>query len=212
MSHQQRLLLGLLIVFAGWVLSNHATAVLFPLVHGQSCAVEFLGTRCDLAPDRVQPPNRHALLGLLVLGTMIGLRLFARTRVVYPFAMIFGTLCLFTIGYDALARQPIINSVKIVNDTINILGAVIAASFALLLVILRRHGWPLGALVRAVVASYAIKVASVAMFLSVMGAVHGATELFLLYIFYAFGAFSLHLMTISDFIARTAVPPQEAVT
>ena len=85
----------------------------------------------------------------------------------------------------------------------------IAASFFLLLVILRHQRYPLLGVARAAFASYSIKVVSVTAFIAVREGIFGATELFLLYVVYAFGAFSLHLMTVCGFIASTAARPEK---
>ena len=93
----------------------------------------------------------------------------------------------------------------------SISSSVIAASFFLLLVILRQEQYPLLGLARAAFGSYTIKVLSVTAFIAVREGVYGATELFLLYVVYAFGAFSLHLMTVCGFIAKTAARDKEAL-
>jgi len=204
MTYQVRLLWALAIVFALYAVSNFVMAALVPALYGIDCSVHFLSTQCTFEADSVRPFWSYAILGALVVSAMLGLRIFGRDTVTYPFLMLFGGLALGAIAFDLALGKPVINGPKITNDTINILGSVIAASFLLLLVILRRETYSLASVARAATASYAIKVASVSFFIAVCEGVFGATELFLLYIVYAFGAFSLHLMTVCGFVARTA--------
>lgn len=204
MTYQVRLLWALAIVFALYAASNFVMAALVPALYGFDCSVHFLSTQCAFEADSVRPFWSYAILGALIVSAMIGLRIFGRDAVTYPFLMLFGGLALGAIAFDLALGKPVINGPKITNDTINILGSVIAASFLLLLVILRRETYSLASVARAATASYAIKVASVSFFIAVCEGVFGATELFLLYIVYAFGAFSLHLMTVCGFVARTA--------
>jgi hypothetical protein len=204
MSYQARFMLSMAIVFAFYVASNFATASLVPFVYGVPCQVSYLSTQCAFGADKVESVNAYIILGSIVGMTLVALRWFWRETVIYPFLMLFGLLCMAAIGYDLLLDRPIINSEKIVNDTVNILGSVIAASFTLLLVILRHQNYSPLVLAKSACASYAIKVVSVTFFVGVSSGIHGATELYLLYVVYAFGAFSLHLMTVCGFIAKTA--------
>lgn len=210
MTYQTRLSLGLAIVFAFYVASNFATAALVPAVYGIPCTVDFLSTQCAFEADKVESMTAYWILGGGIGLVMLALRLFWRDSVIYPFMMLFGILSLGAIAFDVAMVRPVINGPKITNDTINILGSVIAASFFLLLVILRHQRYPLLSVARAAAGSYFIKVLSVTFFIAVREGVHGATELFLLYIVYAFGAFSLHLMTVCGFIAKTASAEKEA--
>ena len=135
---------------------------------------------------------------------------FARHTVAFPFIALISLLCGLAILFDLGAARPIINAPKIINDTINILGAVIAASFALILIIVRREPFSLSRLAWAIVISFSIKTLSATAFLELRIGVYGATELFLLYLVYAFGAFTLHLMTVSGFVSTISMRPAGA--
>lgn len=211
MNSQTRLVLGLVTVFAFYVASNFATAFLVPFVYGIPCSVDFLSTKCAFENDALEPAASYYVLGASLLAVMAALRFLWRDAVVYPFLMLFGCLAIGAVAYDLTMLRPVINGPKITNDTINILGSVIAASFFLLLVILRREQYSILSVARAALGSYTIKVLSVTGFIAVREGVFGATELYLLYVVYAFGAFSLHLMTVCGFIARTASGEKEAL-
>lgn len=211
MTYQLRLIASLLIVFAFYSVSTLVTAALVPKIYGFACTANFLSVSCAFPKDTIGPVQSYALLAALVTTVLVVFRFFGRGSILYPFLTMMGIICLGTLGFDVLFQQPVINSPKIINDTINILGAVIAASFVLLLVILRHQPYGLPSLVRAAAISYGVKIVSVTFFIAVSRDIYGATELFLLYIVYAFGSFSLHLMTISGFIGTTPVAIEKAI-
>ena len=201
MTSQQRLIVALSIIFAGLALSTAATNALIVEVYGIPCSQSFLTSKCAFGPDQALGPDAFGALGLFLIA-VLGIAHFRfRSAVAYPFLMLIGGLCLAALALDTALGNPIIHAAKVINDTLNILGAVIAASFVLLLVILRNQPYSLPALLWAVILSFAIKTLSVTAFVELRGAVFGITELLLLYIVYAFGAFTLHLMTVSSFVA-----------
>lgn len=210
MTSQQRLIIALVIVFAGLAFSTAATNALIVQVYGIPCRQAFLTSTCAFGPDRALGPDAYGSLGLFLIIVLVIAHFRFRSAVAYPFLMLIGGLCLAALALDMLLGNPIIHAAKVINDTLNILGAVIAASFVLLLVILRNQPYSLPALLWAVILSFAIKTLSVTAFVELRGAVFGITELLLLYIVYAFGAFTLHLMTVSSFVARLAPQPSNA--
>ena len=210
MTAQQRLVAALVIIFAGLALSTAATNALITAAYGLTCSQAFLTSQCAFGPDQVLAPDAYAALGLFLLALLGLVHLRFRAAVAYPFLMLIGGLCLAALALDLILGNPIIHAAKVINDTLNILGAVIAASFVLLLVILRNQPYSLARLGWAVLLSFAIKTLSVTAFVELRGAVFGITELLLLYIVYAFGAFTLHLMTVSSFVASLTPSPLKA--
>lgn len=204
MTSQHRLVAALFIVMAGYALSTAATNALIRGVYGIACHQAFLTSQCAFGPDTALGADAYSVLGLFLV-IVLGLAQWRwRHTVAYPFLMLIGLLCVAALALDMALGNPIIHAAKVINDTLNILGAVIASSFILLLVILRNQPYSLAALAWAVLMSFAIKTLSVTAFVELRGAVFGITELLLLYIVYAFGAFTLHLMTVSSFVAGLA--------
>jgi hypothetical protein len=209
MTYQLRLLCGFALVFVLYVASNFATVLFVPTFIDVNCNLAFLVSECSFPSDTGDSMAGAAVLAASVIGFLTLARWKWREATAYPFLALFGWICLLAIAYDAVAGRPVINASKIINDTVNILAAVIAASFVLLLVIIRKENYSLLVLARAIATSFAVKVVSVTVFIAISELVFGATELFLLYVVYAFGAFTLHLMTVCGFIAKVAPSREE---
>jgi hypothetical protein len=121
--------------------------------------------------------------------------------------MLSAVMCAGAIGWDLIAQRPVLFGPRIINDTINVLGAVIAASLTLLIVLCRKLHFSLPRLSAAILISYGLTAASVTAFIELSFNVFGVTELFLLYVIYAFGSFTLHLMTVCGFVAKLPLTP-----
>lgn len=203
MTNQQRMIGGLLLVFIGYILSTAFTTSVIPFVFGYDCTQTFLSVKCDLPADQVRNGLSEAVMALYLAG-IAAVMLFKRQSTMYPFIMMTVVMAGLAMTWDAFIGNAILNSPKITNDTINILAAVIAASFVLILLILRKQTFSLIKLAQAILLSYLVKtVASIALVMVGLS-FYGATELFFVYVFYAFGAFTVHLMTVSSFIASQA--------
>ncbi len=200
MSPQLRLSIALAIVFGTYAASTVGTGVLVQWIYEFDCAQSYFNLQCAFPPDSAHVGPAYPVLALLLLLFAIAAWLFGRKRSAYPFLMFSVALCGAALLWDMLVLKPIIFGPKIINDTINILRAVIAASFVLLLVLCRAEQYSLRKLVTAVVSSYGLTALSVTAFVELSQSVFGVTELFLLYVIYAFGSFSLHLMTVSRFV------------
>lgn len=203
MTRAARLWSAMGIVLAIYLGSNLASARLLELAFGLSCAPGLFSVACGFQPDGGFDPLAYAALASAVLATFVLFRLRWYDRVAYPFVATLAMILLFSLGYDVAVGAPIIHAGKIVNDTVNVLGFVIFASFLLTLFILRHGRIPLLRVAAAAATSYFVKLAAIASFIAIQPQVSGATELFLLYVAYAFGAFTVHIMTVSSLIAAT---------
>lgn len=199
---QARLLAAFGIAFGGYGLWAALTGAMLGSVYGLPCQQRFFVVACDFANDTTAASASYpAMLALLVAAAAL-IRWRWRNASAYPFLMLSAALCGGALAWDMAASQPVLLAPKIINDTINILGTVIAASFALLVILCRRIHFPLGGFAVAVAASYALTLISVLAFVELSSSIFGVTELFLLYVLYAFGSFTIHLMTVCGFVSR----------
>jgi len=201
MSSQLRTSMALAIIFGIYAASAALTVGLVSSLYGFSCAQSFFTVNCAFPPDSAQVGPNYAVLALFLLVVSLVAVLKWRRAAAYPFFMLSAALCGAALLWDLVAQQPVIHGPKITNDTINILRAVIAASFVLLIILCRGQSYTLSRLSASVATSYALTGLSVIGFVELSESVFGVTELFLLYVMYAFGSFSLHLMTVCGFVA-----------
>lgn len=196
-------LLALVVIY--W-LSNEAGSWLIERQYGVGCGISFLSLSCGYPADSGYSDLAYALLGGMLVASVVAARLLWREHVVGPFIQLMGLIGLAAIGWDVLLQRPVLNSAKIINDTENILSFVIFASFVLLLAILRKRRFGLGTIVVAFLVSFTVKIVMMMVFLDISGNVMGATELYLLYVAYAFGTFTVHIMTVSGVVMGIAMP------
>lgn len=205
MRFQTRIPLALGLVFASYALWANLTSWLVPTVYGYSCVQQFFTLSCAFPADRAEVNAGYFVLLGFVLFTAAALRVFWHSTASYPFLMLSAALCTAALGLDIIAQRPVLFGPKIINDTVNVLGAVIAASFTLLIILCRKVSFSLVRLALAVGISYGLTAISVIAFIELSSSVFGVTELFMLYVIYAFGSFTIHLMTVCGFVATLPI-------
>jgi hypothetical protein len=199
MSARARLVLALAMVFAGYLVSAEATRLLIETLHHVPCETRFLTTVCAYPADSAA--STRGLLWTAAFLCLAGLASpFMRRSSAYPFLALTIILCSSAVLWDCIFLRPIIHGPKIINDTLNILGAVIAASFVLVLALVRDRLYSLRRLAIAVAASFGVKTLSSLAYVALSSTLFGVTELFLLYVIYSFGSFTVHLMTLCGFV------------
>ncbi|HEX2560227.1 hypothetical protein [Phenylobacterium sp.] len=189
-------------------------ALVLPRLFGLACEPTLFTLSCDYAPDGGFEHRTFAVLwasfGLALAATQI----FTRRTVAYPFLITLCLLAMFALGFDTLLGRPVIHGAKIINDTMNVLSFVILASFLLTFLMARNEGLSLVRVIAAVASSYSVKVLAVVAFAALHPQLMGATELYFLYVIYAFGVFTIHIMTVSGLLMSLGpvkpAPPREA--
>lgn len=200
MIRQTRTLLYALTAFAAYVVSAPFLVAAMAAL-GQQCLYARFQTYCRYAEGASYDADPYMLTALAIGVILIVARLRFRSCPWYPLLMIFGSVALAAIAYDALLQRPLIQGDKIINDTFNTLRFAILASFLLVFLIARRMSFRWTGVIAAVSGSYIASAAVCGLFQTIGPHVIGATRLYLLFILYAFGGFSLHLMAVSVLFA-----------
>ena len=195
-----RALVGILIAAIGYLLSIPLGAFLLDHAAGLRCETPLTHLVCDYPRAAPVPGVWFAfLVGAMAVWAIA--RLQFHRALAFPFVATMCAMTMFAAAYDAVSGLPLIHEARIVNDTMNVLGFVMLASFVLLVAILRRQPAPLGRIAAAVGLSYGAKTVAMLAFALSRPVVSGATELLLLFAVYAFGAFALHLMGVTQMLA-----------
>ena len=203
MNSQTRLVLALAFIVAGYAASADLTGVLIESVHGIRCETSFLTTLCAYPADLPVLGRAHVWLAAFLCLAGVASH-FIRRSAAYPFLALTIILCSSAVLWDCVFQRAVLHGPKIVNDSLNILGAVIAASFVLIVVLIRDRPFSLRKLAVAVALSFGVKALSSVAYVSLSSTLFGATELFLLYVIYSFGSFTVHLMTVCGFISSVS--------
>ena len=167
-----------------------------PLIH-TPCHAALFAVTCDLPADAAPDWRVYAVAGGAIALLCAGTILFAKDWILYPFVILFGTLALGTIGYDLAFQNSLVSGPKLVNDTFNVLRLLIFGSFTLTFILARRSRLQWLGVVAAGLLSYGAALGAMFGFIIVRPEMFGAFQLFVLYVAYAFGGFTLHLMTLS---------------
>lgn len=186
---------------AGYALSAQALPHLMQAVLALDCASGVFTATCRLGEDG---PLRTDVYITSAAGAALawgGAAALFRRRLIYPFVALFSLLALAAMAYDAGFGNRLVAGAKLANDTFNVLRFVIFASFVLTFVLLRRTPPRVVHAAGAIAVSYLGALAFMAAFLFLREQVMGALELLLLYGAYAFGGFTVHLMTVSLMVA-----------
>jgi hypothetical protein len=201
MSGWIRLLATSALVSVVYVLSGVAAQAAGERLFHEHCAFQVLKLTCDIPEDRPLDPWTYGACAAALAAAWAGTVLFQRERAVRPFVTLFAALGLCAIAYDLICRNSVISGAKLINDTFNVLRLLVLASFILTLALARRWRLRMGSVVAAAIGSYAMLLAAMFGFIAVRAHLIGAFELFVLYLTYAFGGFTLHLMTLTLMLA-----------
>jgi hypothetical protein len=168
---------------------------------GVACQTHGLRLECALPPDGALDSDAYVMSAAALAIAWGGGALFLRDRPVQPFIALFAALGLGAIVYDLVVGRPLETGVRLINDTFDVLRFLVFASFALLLTIARRWIVSPSAVAMAATTSFGAAILSMVAFYAIRPGLIGAFELYVLYIAYAFGGFTLHLMTLSRLVA-----------
>jgi hypothetical protein len=211
MSPQARLVAALSLILGAYAVSVNVTRLLIENIYAMHCTTSFLTTVCDYPADAAVVGSAQSWLALFLCAAGAACW-FIRKTSAYPFLALAVLLCGSALAWDFLFQNPIIHGPKIVNDTLNILGAVIAASFVMIALLVRDQPYSLARFTVAVALSFGVKTLSSVAYVSLSQTLFGVTELFLLYVVYSFGSFTIHLMTICGFVGSLGQRQAEVVT
>lgn len=168
---------------------------------GARCGYAVLQTTCSFGDGGTYDPSVYAALAGAVATMMVWARLRAYDRPWYPLIATFGLIALGVVLYDTLMGRPVIGGDKLANDTFNTLRFAVLASFILVFQLAKKMTFGIAPVLVAIASSLGgVLLAGIA-FQAFSGHLIGATQLFVLFVVYAFGGFGVHLMAVSSMFA-----------
>lgn len=168
---------------------------------GARCGYAVLQTTCSFGDNSTYDPTAYAALAGAVAATMVWARLRAYDRPWYPLIATFGLIALGVVLYDTLVGRAVIGGDKIANDTFNTLRFAVLASFILVFQLAKKVTFGIAPVLVAIASSLGGVVLAGIAFQTFSGHLIGATQLFVLFVVYAFGGFGIHLMAVSSMFA-----------
>lgn len=197
-ANRYRAMIYMVIACAAYIVSAPLTAQGYQLSGHLTCHASQFQVFCRYPQDSSFDVATYLCIGSLAAIAMAITAAFHKSSPYYPLVMFFGNVALFAILYDVLAHEPVQSSSKLTNDTFNTLRFAITASFALVFYIARHARIPAWSAVLAIGLSYVAVYLIGLLFFYISAKIMGATEIYLLFMLYAFGGFSIHIMTIAQ--------------
>lgn len=168
---------------------------------GAECGYAMMQTTCRFGAQSTYDPLAYGAIAATMAAAMVWARLRAHDRPWYPMIATFGLIVLGAALYDTVFGRSVVGGEKLANDTFNTLRFAVLASFLLVFHLAKRVRLGVVAPLAAIAASlFGVVLAGVA-FQAFSGHLLGATQLFVLFVVYAFGGFGIHLMAVSSMFA-----------
>lgn len=172
---------------------------------GTSCTNGLVTTTCGFGRQDSFDPAVYGALATAAAGALLWARLRAHDRPWYPLVATFSLIALGAMAYDAIFTLPVIGGEKLSNDTFDMLRMTVLTSFLLVFGLGRHIRYDLFRAVSAVVVSLAGLVVAELAFQAFSGHLGGATQMFMIFVLYAFVGFGIHLMAVANMFAAGKV-------
>lgn len=176
---------------------------------GTSCTSGLVTTTCDFGRQASFDPAVYGALATAAAGALLWARLSAHDRPWYPLVATFSLIALGAMAYDAVFALPVIGGGKLSNDTFDMLRLTVLTSFLLVFGLGKHIRYDLFRAVSAVAVSLAGLVIAELAFQAFSGHLVGATQMFMIFVLYAFVGFGIHLMAVSNMFASGTIEPKE---
>jgi len=203
---------GALAKITALVLVNLVTAVLsiVPFIYMVgvlklgNCFSSYATLSCDLVREPVFQWTPYIIMLVAALAAVAVTSIFLFRFSTAPFSLfMIGTL-LFCLVFDMIFQLPVRNFSRLFSGTFNLTTVVAFFSFLFMMVITRfetRLGWRFfGAMMQ----SYLMRDVAFLFYAAVQGLYAGMTALYLMFVAFAFGAFTIHIMSIAGIWRRSA--------
>jgi hypothetical protein len=169
-----------------------------------SCTSRYhLMVDCDVPRAAVFGWLPHVIL-LLFTVTALVFTLTALYRFsIAPFFLFMIATIIFCVGFDLLFQLPIKNFSRLFSSTFNLTTAVIFLSFVFVIVITPFNVSLYRQFLVAMMQSYLARDAAFLFYLGVQWSYAGMTSLYLMFVTFSFGAFTIHIMSIAGVLRRS---------
>jgi hypothetical protein len=168
------------------------------------CASSYGTLSCDIY--RTQDIHWLPYLVLLTAAVtaLIATLMFFSRQSAMPFFLFMIVILMFCTCFDLTFQLPVRNFSRLFGSTYNLTTVVVFFSFLFMMVIVRfdtHLGWRFfGAMMQ----SYLMRDVAFVFYAAVQGLYAGMTSLYLMFVAFAFGAFTIHIMSIAGILRRSA--------
>ena len=168
------------------------------------CVSYYAILACDIYRTQDIQWSPYLVLLAVALAVLVVTSMFFRRLSAAPFFLFMTATLVFCTGFDMIFQLPVRNFSRLFSSTYNLTTVVVFFSFLFIMVIVRfemRLGWRFfGAMMQ----SYLVRDIAFIFYAAVQGLYAGMTSLYLMFVAFAFGAFTIHIMSIAGILRRSA--------
>lgn len=169
-----------------------------------NCVSSYATLSCDLVREPAFQWPPYIILLIAALAALAITLIFLFRFSTGPFFLFMIVTLLFCLVFDMTFQLPVRNFSRLFSSTFNLTTVVVFFSFLFMMAIMRfeiRLGWRFfGAMMQ----SYLMRDAAFVFYAAVQGLYAGMTSLYLMFVAFAFGAFTIHIMSIAGIWRRSA--------
>ena len=167
------------------------------------CVSAGFSIHCEiLRPDGFGWPA-HLVVLLASLAALILIRTVFTSFAAVPFFALAGATLIFCSGFDLLFNLPVKNFSQLFSETFNLLSFVIFLSFSFAIAITPGDLRMFPRFLAAMLQSYVTRDLVFLFYVGIQGHYPGMTGLYLLFVVYSFGAFTIHIMSVAGVVRRS---------
>jgi hypothetical protein len=167
------------------------------------CASSLLGITCDVPRAQAFAGSPHVVLLLAAVAAFIVSMAILYKYSIAPFALFMIAVLIFCLGFDLIFQLPVKNFSRLFSSTFNLTSFIIFFSFVFVIAITpfnARLSWRfLGSMMQ----SYLAQDVAFLFYVAVQWAYIGMTSLYLMFVAFSFGAFTIHMMSIAAILRRS---------
>jgi hypothetical protein len=195
----------LILINALALLGSNALFILLPDGFGLiSCDPSVFVVKCEVWRSQTFEWLPHLILFLTAVIAFITTLTIVRRLPIALFFLFMTTVLLFSVGFDLVFQLPVKNFSRLLSSTFNLTSFVLFCSFAFVIAITPSNPRLKWRFCGAIIQSYAARDMAFAFYLAVQSSYVGMTSMYLLFVMFSFGMFTIHIMSISGILQRSA--------
>jgi hypothetical protein len=120
-----------------------------------------------------------------------------------PFALFMIAVLIFCVGFDLIFQLPVKNFSRLFSSTFNLTSFIFFFSFIFVIAITPVNARLLGGFFGSMMLSYLAQDVAYLFYVAIQWAYIGMTSLYLMFVAFSFGAFTIHMMSIAGILQRS---------
>jgi hypothetical protein len=206
--------------FSALVLMNIAavvvSAALFALLADAmdlaTCSSSYLTVTCDIPRAGDFQWSAHVILLLIAAASLITTVMALYRFSIAPFFMFMLATLIFCLGFDLIFHLPVKNLSRLFSSTFNLASFIIFFSFIFMIAITPFNVAVYRLFFTAMMQSYLARDLAFLFYVAIQWVYIGMTSLYLMFVAFSFGAFTIHIMSIAVILRRSGELRRDDVT